>query len=386
MENICYNSNGLNRNFTERVSLMNYFYKYVSNTSAAGGSQSWFGYAKDNVCRGRIYYRVFSGGSFDYSFLFSNTIDSTFSDGLHSHVNLVCDEWELLSASVGVVDSCGVNEPTDPVSVTALTFNGAAEKTVAPGEYFSTDPIEITADSGSYLCLEMTYRGRMIPCHPESVIPAFVFDPDEEKWNWKTELPFPSMVGCTRNVRAKLGFIGDSITQGCGTYANSYTHWGAYLADMLGDEYSYWNLGLGYARASDAASDGTWLFKAKQLDGISVCFGVNDILRGHTAEQIKNDLTKIVDYLQAAGVRVLIQTVPPFSYEEQYIETWNDVNDYIRGTLSKRADAFFDNVPVLYFSEKQPHMAAYGPHPNADGGLAWASALLPVMKEFAKKL
>lgn len=365
---------------------MKYFNTYVSNTSAAGGNQSWFGYANEKIYSGRIYYRVFSGGTFDYSFLFTNTIDSTFSDGLHSHVNLVCDEWELLSATVGIVDECGVNNPADPDKVIKLTFNGMTSKTVAPGEFFSTDPTEITADSGSYLCLEMKYRGKMIPCHTESVIPAFVFSPDEEKWNWNTELPFPSMVGCNRKVKAKLGFIGDSITQGCGTYANSYTHWGAYLADMLGDEYSYWNLGLGYARASDAATDGSWLFKAKQLDGISVCFGVNDILRGHTSEQIKNDLTKIVDYLKAAGVSVLIQTVPPFSYENQYIDTWNDVNNYIRNTLAKRADAFFDNVPVLYFSSEQPHMAAFGPHPNADGGLAWATALLPAMKEFAEKL
>jgi hypothetical protein len=34
---------------------------------------------------------------------------------------------------------------------------------------------------------------------------------------------------------------GDSITQGCGTTPNKYSHWNAFLSEMIGEEYSFWN-------------------------------------------------------------------------------------------------------------------------------------------------
>ena len=63
-----------------------------------------------------------------------------------------------------------------------------------------------------------------------------------------------------------IAFLGDSITQGVGTPDNAYTHWNALISKEIGEEYSYWNLGIGYARASDASTDGAWLNKAKNND------------------------------------------------------------------------------------------------------------------------
>lgn len=97
------------------------------------------------------------------------------------------------------------------------------------------------------------------------------------KWERKEEdaflpsinLPVPSMVGCVRAVEKRIGFFWDSITQGIGSEKNSYGHWNAVLAEKLGEKNAYWNLGIGFARASDAATNGVWLQKAKQNDFVT---------------------------------------------------------------------------------------------------------------------
>lgn len=173
-----------------------------------------------------------------------------------------------------------------------------------PGEFFTSDAMELEAKKDSYLCLEIEFCGSMIPYHEESILP--VFEKDNGKWIPSKRVPFPGMIGCNRNVRARIGFLGDSITQGIGTAVNSYLHWNARVAEAIGPDYSYWNLGIGFGRAADAASDGAWLFKAKQMDMIVMCYGINDICQGKEQEQIKKDLLTVVWKLQKAGVKVLI--------------------------------------------------------------------------------
>ena len=86
---------------------MKFFETYTSNTLASAENQHYFiSEDKEKEQTGRAFYKIFAGGKYNYSFLFSNTIDSTFGNGSVSHMNLVCDEWEILSARVAVVDSC----------------------------------------------------------------------------------------------------------------------------------------------------------------------------------------------------------------------------------------------------------------------------------------
>ncbi len=359
---------------------MKYFSTYSSGTLAASGSQYHF--TTDLPQTGRIYYKIFASGTYNWSILFSNIMDSTFADGSISHANLLGGQWEILSAGV-----CISNKP-DPSDVhniiTPITFCGNTQKNVMPGEYFVTDPISITAEKGQYLCLEMTYRGEMIPHHPETCVSSYI--KTDDSWALNTAVPFPSHLGCDRKAKIKIGYLGDSITQGCGTARDSYSNWSAVLSEMIGEDNSYWNLGLGYARGADAATDSSWLYKAKQVDVISVCFGVNDLLNGRSAEQIKTDITSVVRYLRKAECKVLLQTVPPFDYTDTITESWNNVNDYIRDVLSKEADAFFDNNPILSETSEHPEKTRYGGHPDAEGCKAWAEALYPVMKEFLEKI
>ena len=364
---------------------MEFFRNFSSNTLAGSGNQSFFlPEDADTVYTGRIFYRIFAGGSNRYSFLFSNIVDSTFSDGSHSHMNLLCDQWRVVRAAAGVCRSCTAETMARVEYFQPLTFSGAAGKEVMPGEFFSSDPVTLDLDRGDYICLELSVQGSMIPCHEESILPAFVLTGDS--WKPSKHLPFAGMVGCDRNTALRIGFLGDSITQGIGTEPNSYDHWNAKLAEMLGEKYACWNLGLGFGRAEDAASDGAWLFKAKQTDVAVVCFGVNDLFQTGDTEKLQRNLDRIVTLLQAAGVKVVVQTIPPFDYSGDLIDKWRQVNRYILERLSQKADLVFDVVPVLQRSESKPYLARYGGHPDREGCQAWADALFSVLKPFLDTL
>ncbi len=352
---------------------MNYFDIFTSNTLAGSGNQCFF-YADENtVSKCRIFYKVFCGGEYEYSFLISNIIDSSFDDGSVSYGDLVIGEWKIHSAGVGVTDFCDSETFSEPSEMIPITFGGNTERTVKEGEVFTTDSVILDANEGEYLCIEIEYSGKQIPKHEESIIPSFVLT--DGKWVPSKDHPYLSMVGCDREVKARICFLGDSITQGIGTTFNSYRHWCAVVAEKLGYDYSYWNIGLGYARANDAAQDGIWLYKAKQNDIVFVCMGVNDLGRGFTADQIKDNLTKIVDKLRDAGCKVILQTIPPFDYEGEKIAKWNDANAYIKEELSNKVDYLFDTVEVLKNNNSEPYRTKYGEHPNDEGCQIWGETL-----------
>ncbi len=366
---------------------MNYFNRFVSNTDGGTSNQYFFVMEKDEVRTGRVFYKIAVGGTYPYSLLFSNSLDSSFRKG---QKNQPCDAWELLDAKVARWPSHALQENffddaiadainRQSVAFQPLTFDGSCTKAVVPGERFYSDPMELTFCAGDYLCLEITCRGGRIPCHPETRLPAFVLD--ESGWRYSTEVPTAAMIGCERSVEATVGFVGDSITQGIGAPINSYAHWSAVLAEKLGDRYAYWNLGIGCGRANDFATNGVWADKAKQNDCLIVCFGVNDILHGFSEEQIKHDLRTTVELLRKDGRRVILQTVPPFDYNDVHGRLWESVNRYIRTELSAQVDMVFDVVPYLCDGEQSPYAAKYGGHPNEQGGAVWAEALYEQIKE-----
>jgi lysophospholipase L1-like esterase len=359
---------------------MKYFDIYTSNTLAAAANQHFFMTEdSEREYTSRVFYKIFAGGKYNYSFLFSNIIDSTYSDGSVSHMNLVCDEWEIVSASVAIADNCEAKIMPSVSGFRRLTFGGNCSKTVNPGEFFSSDPIEIDANKGQFICLEITFKGSMIPYHEESIIPIFSLRDGE--WVYDKKMPLACMVGCDRQIKKRVGFIGDSITQGIGTPINSYEHYASVIADIIGEENSYWNIGIGYGRGNDAATDGAWLFKAKQLDVITVCFGVNDINRGFSADHIINSLETIMDKLHRAGVKVIMQTIPPFNYSGARIETWNRVNEHILGSMAERAEGIFDVRKILSLSEDEPYMAKFGGHPDSKGNGLWGRALAEAVEK-----
>ncbi len=358
---------------------MNYFDTFTSNTLAGSSNQHFFT-SDGNIRKGRIFYKVFEKGEYNYSFLFTNTIDSTYGDGSVSHKNLLCKEWTLVSLRAACSAEIDNSIPEDAFK--NVTFDGKISKTVSVGDVFYSDAVSLSPSE--YICLEITFKGEMIPYHEEIIISTFV--ENDGTWLCDRRMPVPSMVGCDRKVRKRIAFLGDSITQGCGTEKDSYAHWNAVFAQKAGNEFSYWNLGIGYGRASDASTDGAWLFKAKKNDVVFVCFGVNDILFGAKEEQVCSDLKTIVQKLKEAGLTVILQTVPPFDYNSENCITWKNTNAYIKSELAPLVDAFFDNTPVLQKSENEPHMSLFGGHPNEEGCKKWAEALFDELKPFMENL
>lgn len=371
---------------------MRYFENFKSNTYAGSGNQLYFTMDENEIRTGRAFYKISVGGKYNYSILFSNIIDSTFADGSISQKNLVCDEWTIHGMKIGKCDKFNSykelsdlimddnNENSDIVvnDFIDITFNGQKSKKVMPGEFFSSDPVMSEFEKDEYICLEITFSGKTIPYHEETLLPVFV--KDEEEWKYSKFMPFAGMIGCDRNVKSKIAYMGDSITQGIGTKPNSYLHWNAIFSEKAGSDYSYWNLGIGYGRASDAASNGAWLYKAKQNDIIFVCYGVNDILQNQPEEQIKADLTNIVTLLKNAGKKVILQTIPPFNYQGEDIKKWERLNLYILTQLKDKVDFVFDNTRILGKKEK-PSNAEYGGHPDEKGCKLWAEALFKEISE-----
>lgn len=355
---------------------MKYFNKYKSNTLASSQNQSYFLSDNSNQ-KGRIFYRVFSGGEYEYSFMFSNSVDSTYADGAHSRVNLKCKDWKINYANVYIVNK-DENDLSNPKIKyeTILTFSASTEKTVISGEIFYSDPLMLKCEKDDYICLEIGFKGEQIPYFEEMIIPSYRYI--DGKWILSKETPISCMVGCNRQVEKKVGFLGDSITEGIGVDMNSYEHWNAKIAEFVGEKYSYWNLGIGFARASDAASNGAWLNKAKEMDVVTVCLGVNDLGRGYSATEIKCNLKSIVKILQDNNVKTILFTIPPFGYQEENLLIWKEVNSYILNEMSKITKVY-DVVPIWGDKAPNEQYPIYGGHPNAEGCLKLA-------KDFAQKI
>ena len=343
------------------------FYKtYSSDCTAGCGNQLLTRLEKPVTKTGRCWFRLRGGGE-NYALLFSNQTDSTYDDGSISQANDVGGDWMIEEIRVGLCDAHG----QEPAGWHRVTFDGDGKKQVSGPEPFVTDPIPLHAKAGEFLCYEITLTGSCYPYHEEAVL---TMRPDKQ-------MPLPLMIGCDRQVAERVGFLGDSITQGCGTQDDSYTHWVAKIAQGLPDTVSVWDLGIGYARACNAATDGGWLARAKRCDTVHVCFGVNDLLRGRTAEQILQDLTTIITKLKEANCRVILLTLPPFDLEGTQRQAWQQVNGRIRGSLWRTADGLFDIAAVLGQPAPHENRCIYGGHPDAEGCRLVAEAYLKQMRK-----
>ena len=366
---------------------MDFFNTYSSNTYAGTLNQSFF--MSDNMMhKGRVFYRISEGGTFNYSLLYSNTVESTYPPVEGSYRNMKCHEWRIDALRLAVCSKDSFDKFTKDgfmpeMDFFDVTFDGEVSKSVSPGETFSTDPINMTLEKNDYLCVEISFIGTKIPHMCDLNIPGFVCE--NGKWIETNRLPVPDMVGCDRKVSLKIGYFGDSITQGIGTAKNSYAHWNAKLSEKLGSENAYWNIGIAAASANDAASFGTWFDKAVQNDIVVMCFGVNDIMGGCSYDQLISDLESIVCRLCENGCKVILQTVPPFVYNESMADIWRKVNRYIKNVLSQKVEVVFDNVPYLQDEGENSHMDKYGDHPNAAGCSVWADAIYPCVKIIAEK-
>lgn len=339
--------------------------EFTSNTLAGSANQNWFKPENPTeLYTGRVFYKLFSGGNQSYSLLYSNGIDTTFADGQHSYAERQLKSWTIHKLSVGICPP-NVDFTQNRLShMHPVLFGGEPQKSLEASKRVMTDSINLSAQAGDYLCVEVTFSGEEVPCHTELIIPCFCRKAG--KFVPSTEVPVPGLIGSDRPVFGQIGFLGDSITQGIGTPANKYTHWTAEVAKRWGNNWAYWNLGVGYARASDAAKNGAWLSKAMCCDFVSICLGVNDIKQGCSAELIEQSLQEITTQLYRRGIAYGIFTIPPFDYDVEATKRWEQVNSYIKKALSANAAYVFDTAAVLG-SPDDRSKPIYGAHPNELG-------------------
>lgn len=332
----------------------------------------------------RAYLKTYPALSDTWRFYHQNGVDSTFADGSVAYRNRSGGNWKIVRARIGIGSlSSGIEmESPDPVTGWVdVTYDGKTSRDVLPGECFWSDEIQLSLPDGHDLVWEWELIGEDIPSTPDSQ--AATFTDTGDGFIFREESPLPDLFGNARPVQGRIVFMGDSITQGCATRKNHYEMWAARIACALSPAYASWNLGLGYARGADAATDGLWLQKGKTADIACLAFGVNDLLsgpyklgRGANPAELLATIEKNVLALRDASVRVIVFSVPPFHYDPATRAVWRAVDSALPELCKAWQVAFFDFAAVLDARHPYGDVCNYGPHPNGDGGRLVCEAFL----------
>ncbi|QQZ63388.1 SGNH/GDSL hydrolase family protein [Paenibacillus sonchi] len=345
----------------------------------------------------RTYIRLRENGSVTLKFWHCNAVDSTWDIGVEARGSEPGGKWSIEAAYIadGGLEPDGTVMPGSQVPV---TFLGETAKQVAPGEVFWSDEAALVLPEGHYLAFTWTIRtaapGKTFPYNVEGMLVSAYDTPgnyagQESDASFSVSdklLVLPSYIGYKKKVDKKLVFLGDSITQGVRTAKDEYSYWVARIAEGLGTGYGLWNLGSGWGRAYDAATDGAWLNKAKQGDEVLIVLGVNDLGIGkRSAAELLADLAHIVSLIREANpdVEIILGTVPPFNFEGEREEAWRCVNAQILSAPPAGVNRVFDIAAVLSMPAPLDHRvrAEYmsntdDPHPNGIAGKAVADAFL----------
>ncbi|WP_211746718.1 SGNH/GDSL hydrolase family protein [Paenibacillus sp. Marseille-Q4541] len=346
----------------------------------------------------RTYIKLRETGLLELKFWHSNGVDSTWDGGKVARGSMPGGNWKIESAYVAVG---GMNRDGSIIPGTAskVSFDGKDSKEVVPAEQFWSDPVLLDLPPGQELVFSWTIStdgGRSFPYNTEGILVS-AFEADGHKAHEvqadsftasENRLVMPAFIGYKKQVKERVVFVGDSITQGVRTLQDGYEYWVARIADGLGADYGIWNVGSGWARAYDAAADGSWLAKSKQGDIVAVALGVNDIDIGNrSAQELIDDLSTIIRKLkqnsEQDGVRVILFTVPPFNFIETREAVWRTVNETIRTSPPEGTDYVFDIAEVLSCPVPEEHRidskymsSEFDPHPNGEAGKQVADAFL----------
>lgn len=345
----------------------------------------------------RSYIKPREYGNFNWSFWHCNAVDSTWDDGSSSSANDIGGNWVIEAAFI----ADGGKEIDGSVAAgtaVPITFAGSYSKEVTPGEKFWSDSVTFNIPEEHYIAFTWTITakstGKVLPFNTDTLLMSTYAasgncaDAEQSSAFTVIEncLVLPHLIAYEKAVTKKICFIGDSITQGIRTRIDAHEYWAAKIASGLDTGYGVWNIGSGWARAYDAASDGSWLFKAKQNDEVIICLGVNDIgTANRNYEQLLADLTAIVRKLKEnnPACRIIMFTVPTFNFVDEQEKVWRAINNTIRKNPPKGVDKVFDIAEVLSLPApkdnwmKSEFMSAPdNAHPNGLAGTDVAEAFL----------
>ena len=352
------------------------FTTYVSNTVVSTGNNFYIEKAENITYR--AYLPVEEYGELEYKFFFTNTVDSTYTKGKIAFVGKSGGSYTISNATVA---DGGTGVEDEITNRTPVTFGGKETKEVAADESYWSDPVTMNIPEGHYMVWEWTVSGDGIPCNKMSSLTSTASSADGETFEFCDEIPLPQIIGAKRDVKHTVAAIGDSITQGCQTEQMKYEFWASKISTQLGSDVAFFNCGLGWARASDAASNENWLSRVSQYDTVIVAFGTNDIVSGKyggkksSAEEIDEYLDAIVSYLTEKGCDVILFNAPPQNFKETNEGIRTALNEKIPAIAEKYGAKFFD-FSALLSTEDEPGKAVYGGHPNGEGGTVVADAFV----------
>ena len=352
------------------------FTTYVSNTVVSTGNNFYIEKAENITYR--AYLPVEEYGELEYKFFFTNTVDSTYTKGKIAFVGKSGGSYTISNATVA---DGGTGVEDEITNRTPVTFGGKETKEVAADESYWSDPVTMNIPEDHYMVWEWTVSGEGIPCNKMSSLTSTASSADGETFEFCDEIPLPQIIGAKRDVKHTVAAIGDSITQGCQTEQMKYEFWASKISTQLGSDVAFFNCGLGWARASDAASNENWLSRVSQYDTVIVAFGTNDIVSGKyggkksSAEEIDEYLDAIVSYLTEKGCDVILFNAPPQDFKETNEGVRTALNEKIPAIAEKYGAKFFD-FSALLSTEDEPGKAVYGGHPNGEGGTVVADAFV----------
>lgn len=352
------------------------FTTYVSNTVVSTGNNFYIEKAENITYR--AYLPVEQYGELEYKFFFTNTVDSTYTKGKIAFVGKSGGSYTISNATVA---DGGTGVEDEITNRTPVTFGGKETKEVTADESYWSDPVTMNIPEGHYMVWEWTVSGEGIPCNKMSSLTSTASSADGETFEFCDEIPLPQIIGAKRDVKHTVAAIGDSITQGCQTEQMKYEFWASKISTQLGSDVAFFNCGLGWARASDAASNENWLSRVSQYDTVIVAFGTNDIVSGKyggkksSAEEIDEYLDAIVSYLTEKGCDVILFNAPPQDFKKTNEGIRTALNEKIPAIAEKYGAKFFD-FSALLSTEDEPGKAVYGGHPNGEGGTVVADAFV----------
>ena len=143
-----------------------FYNEYSSNSIAGTSNQSFFDLQGERTSV--AFYKVLKAGEYEYSFLFTNPLDSTFPSIENSVRNTPCGKWTIVKMQVLVADGIEDVLKGKTVFYKDVTFDGQEKKEVLPSEVFCSDPVTLNVSKDRYLCVKITFFGEKIPFHPEN--------------------------------------------------------------------------------------------------------------------------------------------------------------------------------------------------------------------------
>jgi acyl-CoA thioesterase I len=170
-------------------------------------------------------------------------------------------------------------------------------------------------------------------------------------------------------------FLGDSLTAGMGVEREeAYPHLIGQALQAEGQEdLTIINGGISGSTSASALGRLNWYAQAKP-DLLVLALGANDGLRGLPIDQLKDNLSMVVDRAGQMGMSVILagMEVPP-NYGPDYSQAFHDVFP----TIAEQ-----NQIPLIPFLLKdvagnQELNQADGIHPNARGHRVIAQTVLP---------